>query len=186
MELFNSYSFIGCDSDLDSSDIVVFGAPFDGTCSFRPGSRFAGYRIRIESFGLESYSPYLNKDLSDKNVFDSGDLELPFGNKDKALDMIYDYTKELLANAKKPFMIGGEHLVSLPTIKALTEKYSDLIILHFDAHTDLREDYMGEALSHATVIRIVWDIVGDNRIYQFGIRSGLKKSLIGQIVAMLL
>lgn len=175
MELFNSYSFIGCESEFDNSDVVVFGAPFDGTCSFRPGSRFAGYRIRVESYGLETYSPYLDRDLLDKNIYDSGDLELPFGNKDKAIELIYDYSKEIIDSNKKPFMIGGEHLVSLPTIKALSEKYSDLVILHFDAHTDLRKDYMGEPLSHATVIRRAWDILGDNRIYQFGIRSGLKE-----------
>ncbi|SHJ72900.1 agmatinase [Tepidibacter formicigenes] len=175
MELFNSYKFIGCESDFNESDVVVFGAPFDGTCSFRPGSRFAGYRIRVESYGLETYSPYLDRDLEDKKIHDSGDLELPFGNKEKSLDLIYEYTKDILNNNKKPFMIGGEHLVSLSPIKALHEKYPDLVILHFDAHTDLREDYMGEKLSHATVIKRAWDLLGDNRIYQFGIRSGLRE-----------
>ncbi|OPJ57260.1 agmatinase [Alkalithermobacter paradoxus] len=174
MELFNSYSFIGCEHSFEDSDIVMFGAPFDGTCSFRPGSRFAGYRIRVESFGLETYSPYLDKDLLDKKVCDSGDLELPFGNKHRVLDMIYDYSKQIVEANKKPLMIGGEHLVSISTIKALYEKHKDLVILHFDAHTDLRDDYMGEPLSHATVIKRAWDLLGDNKIYQFGIRSGLK------------
>ncbi|KXZ39918.1 agmatinase [Alkalithermobacter thermoalcaliphilus JW-YL-7 = DSM 7308] len=175
MELFNSYSFIGCEHSFDDADVVMFGAPFDGTCSFRPGSRFAGYRVRVESYGLETYSPYLDKDLLDKKVCDSGDLELPFGNKNRALDIIYEYSKQIIDANKKPLMIGGEHLVSISTIKALYEKYPDLVILHFDAHTDLREDYMGEPLSHATVIKRAWDLLGDNRIYQFGIRSGLKK-----------
>ena len=72
-------------------------------------------------------------------------------------------------------MIGGEHLVSLPAIKAAYEKYSDLRVIHFDAHTDLRDEYMGEELSHSSVIKRVWEFLGDERIYQFGIRSGMRE-----------
>ena len=71
-------------------------------------------------------------------------------------------------------MIGGEHLVTLGSVRAVFEKYPDLHIIHLDAHTDLRNDYLGEELSHATVIRRVWDLVGDKKIFQFGIRSGEK------------
>ncbi|MGL5329702.1 MAG: agmatinase, partial [Peptostreptococcaceae bacterium] len=76
---------------------------------------------------------------------------------------------------KIPFMIGGEHLVTLPAFKAVHDKYNDICVLHFDAHTDLREVYNNNKNSHATVIKRIWDIIGDNRIYQFGIRSGTKE-----------
>ncbi|SHH89291.1 agmatinase [Caloranaerobacter azorensis DSM 13643] len=168
----NIYTFIGFDSEYEDSQIVVFGAPFDGTTSFRPGTRFAPAVMRNESYGLETYSPYLDKDLTDIKVYDAGDLEFPFGNTKKVLDMIEEFAKSVLNDGKIPVMIGGEHLVTLPSVKAVYEKYKDIYVLHFDAHTDLREDYMGEKLSHATVIRRVWELLGDDRIYQFGIRSG--------------
>lgn len=175
MELFNQYSFIGCEASLEESDIVLFGAPYDGTSSFRPGSRFAASRIRIDSYGLETYSPYLDRDLEDRRVHDAGDLSFAFGNRDLVLDNIRGFSKELVAQGKKPVMIGGEHLVTLPVVEAVYEKYPELVVLHFDAHTDLRNDYMGEKFSHATVIKNIWDFLGDGRIYQFGIRSGLKE-----------
>ena len=151
---------------------MLFGAPFDGTTSFRPGTRFAPSAIRNESFGLETYSPYLDRDLSETKVFDSGDLELCFGNTERVLDDIYERAKTILTDDKIPFMLGGEHLVTLGAVRAAAEKYPDLRIIHFDAHTDLREEYLGEKLSHASVIRRCHDILGDNRIFQFGIRSG--------------
>lgn len=171
----NVSTFIGFDNEFENSSLVLFGAPFDGTTSFRPGTRFAPETIRKESYGLESYSPYLEMDLDEFELFDQGDLEFPFGNPKKVIDIIYENTREILKNDKTPFMIGGEHLVTLGTIKAMAEKYKDLRLIHLDAHTDLREDYLGEKLSHATVIKRVWDIIGDNKIYQFGIRSGTKE-----------
>ena len=170
----NIETFIGCDKEYNEADIVIFGAPFDSTTSYRPGTRFASKVMRSESFGLETYSPYQDKDLCDINVFDGGDLELPFGNTQRVLDEISDMTKDILGDNKIPVMIGGEHLVTLGSIREVAKKYPDLCIIHFDAHTDLRDDYLGEKLSHATVIRRCHDILGDNRIYQFGIRSGEK------------
>lgn len=168
----NIETFIGLDASFDEASCVIFGAPMDSTTSYRPGTRFASSSIRIESFGLETYSPYQDKDLQDIKVFDGGDLELPFGNPRKALDMIKETTKTILKADKLPCMIGGEHLVSLGAIEAVYEKYPDLRIIHFDAHTDLRDEYLGEKLSHASVIKRVHDLVGDNKIHQFGIRSG--------------
>lgn len=168
----NVSTFIGFDSEYEESDIVVFGSPFDGTTSFRPGTRFASEIMRIESYGLETYSPYQDKDLEDYKIYDGGDLEFPFGNPRKVLDIIEDYTLKIVSDGRKPLMIGGEHLVSLPAIKAVHNKYKDLCVIHLDAHADLRDDYLGEKLSHATVMRRVWDFLGDDRIFQFGIRSG--------------
>ena len=170
----NIETFIGFDSDYSDADIVLFGAPFDGTTSFRPGTRFAGKAIRSESYGIETYSPYQDGDLSDLKLFDAGELEFPFGNTERVLKTIEDTTRKIMEDHKIPFMIGGEHLVTLGSVRAVFEKYPDLHIIHLDAHTDLRTDYLGEELSHATVIRRVWDLVGDKKIYQFGIRSGEK------------
>lgn len=168
----NVHTFIGCDCDYDDAQIVIFGAPYDSTTSFRPGTRFGPSAMRNESFGLESYSPYQDKDLTDYNVFDSGDLELCFGKVQDALDAIEERTATILADGKIPLMTGGEHLVTLGAFRAVFKKYPDVIVIHFDAHADLRQDYLGAELSHACVIRRCHDLVGDNRIFQFCIRSG--------------
>ena len=168
----NIHTFIGCDNEYEESKIVIFGAPFDSTTSFRPGTRFASSAMRNESFGIETYSPYQNKDLEDINVFDLGDLELSFGNSEIALKKIEDVTYEISEDNKIPLMIGGEHSVTLGSVRAMAKKYPDLHIIQFDAHTDLREEYLEQVYSHASVIRRCWDILGDNKIFQFGIRSG--------------
>lgn len=168
----NIHTFIGCDSEYEESKIVLFGAPFDSTTSYRPGTRFASSAIRNESFGIETYSPYMDKDLTDYKIFDGGDLELTFGNPGRALEDIEDFSSQIIKDGKIPFMIGGEHLVTLGAVGAAVRSYGDLHIIHFDAHADLREDYLGETLSHASVMRRCWDLVGDNKIFQFGIRSG--------------
>lgn len=165
-------TFIGCDNSYDESDFVIFGAPFDSTTSYRPGTRFASAAIRNESYGIETYSPYQDKDLEDISVFDGGDLELPFGSPERALTQIRKFTEQILKDGKCPFMIGGEHLVTLGAVEAVFSKYPDLHILQFDAHTDLRKEYLGVEKSHATVIRRCHDLVGDGHIFQFGIRSG--------------
>lgn len=168
----NIHTFIGCESQYADADIVMFGAPFDSTTSYRPGTRFASSAIRNESFGLETYSPYQDKDLTDYQIYDGGDLELPFGDPKDALRQIEEYVDTVLADDKIPLMIGGEHLVTLGAVRSAVKKYEDLHIVHFDAHADLREEYLGVTLSHATVLHRCHDLVGDNKIYQFGIRSG--------------
>jgi len=166
--------FIGFDSSYEKAEMVLFGAPFDGTVSFRPGARFAPEAIRKDSWGLETYSPYQDEDLETYGLSDAGDLELPFGNTAKALDMIERHVRSIVRDGKIPFMVGGEHLVTYPAVKALREKHEDICVVHFDAHADLRDEYLGEKLSHATVMRRVWETIGDGRIYQYGIRSGLR------------
>lgn len=168
----NVETFIGCDCGYEEASIALFGAPFDSTTSFRPGARFGSSAIRHESFGLETYSPYQDKDLTDKKVFDCGDLELCFGSSEAALKDIEELTRKILNDGKLPIMIGGEHLVTYGAVKAVFEKYPDLQIIHFDAHADLRDDYLGAKLSHACVMRRCFDLVGNNKIHQFCIRSG--------------
>ncbi len=164
--------FQSCDNTYEESNIVIFSSPMDATCSFRPGTRFAGPAIRQDSIGLEWYSPYFDMDLKDVKTCDIGDLDLPMGDVEKDLDEISRVTKCILDDNKKTMMIGGEHLVTLGTIREYIKKYPDLHIIHFDAHTDLREEFLGRELSHATVLRKCYDLLGDGRIYQFGIRSG--------------
>lgn len=174
----NIVNFIGCGGEYEESRIVIFGAPFDSTTSFRPGTRFGSQAIRNESYGLETYSPYQKKDLTDFKIFDSGDLELPIGDTAQVLYQIEDRAGEILRDGKLPFMIGGEHLVTLGSVRAAAKKYPDLCIVHFDAHADLRQDYLGVELSHACVLRRCWELVGDDRIFQFGIRSGDREEFL--------
>lgn len=164
--------FQSCDNTYEESNVVIFSSPMDATCSFRPGTRFAGPAIRQDSIGLEWYSPYFDMDLKDVKTCDIGDLDLPMGDVEKDLDEISRVTKCILDDNKKTMMIGGEHLVTLGTIREYIKKYPDLHIIHFDAHTDLREEFLGRELSHATVLRKCYDLLGYGRIYQFGIRSG--------------
>ena len=168
--------FIGCDKTFEEAKVVLFGAPYDSTTSFRPGTRFGPNAMRMESFGIETYSMLCDRDLVDEtSVFDSGDIELPFGNQEKTLAMIEERAAEILTADKIPFLLGGEHLVTLGSVRAVAKKYPNLHILHFDAHADLREDYLGNPLSHACVLRRCHDLLGDNRIFQFGIRSGTRE-----------
>ena len=168
----NIENFIGCDSSYRAASIVLYGAPYDSTTSYRPGARFGPAAIRHESYGLETYSPYQNADLTDFDIFDSGDLELCFGSSESALSDIEGRAAEILADGKFPLLLGGEHLVTLGAFRAVAEKFPDVHVIHFDAHADLREDYLGVSLSHACVLRRCWELVGNGRIFQFGIRSG--------------
>ena len=172
MILPNIETFIGCESSFEEASIVLYGAPFDSTTSFRPGARFGPAAMRHESFGLETYSPYQDRDLMDISVFDSGDLELCFGSSEMALSDIQKRAEEILEADKFPLLLGGEHLVTLAAVRAVAAKYPDLHIIHFDAHADLRDDYLGARLSHACVLRRCHDLLGDGRIHQFCIRSG--------------
>ena len=172
MLLPNVETFIGCESIFEEASVVLYGAPFDSTTSFRPGARFGPAAMRHESFGLETYSPYQDRDLMDISVFDSGDLELCFGSSEMALSDIEQRAKEILNAGKFPLLLGGEHLVTLAAVRAVFDTYPDLHIIHFDAHADLRDDYLGAKLSHACVLRRCHELLGDNRIHQFCIRSG--------------
>lgn len=174
----NVENFIGCDVEYKEAELVLFGAPFDSTTSYRPGARFGSSAIRHESYGLETYSPYQDVDLTDYQVFDSGDLELCFGSAESALQDIEDRTEQILADGKLPLMLGGEHLVTLGAVRAALKKHPDLHIIHFDAHADLRDDYLGAKLSHACVLRRCHDLLGDGRIHQFCIRSGERSEFV--------
>ncbi|MBD8013254.1 agmatinase [Microbacterium sp. APC 3898] len=174
-ETYSGKVFIKSHPNYEESKAVLYGMPMDWTVSYRPGSRFGPNKIREVSIGLEEYSPYLDRELGDVKFFDAGDIPLPFGNPEKSLIEIETYVHTLLADHKIPMGMGGEHLVSLPVMKAVASKYDDLAIIHFDAHTDLRENYEGEEYSHSTPIRKIADHIGPKNVYSFGIRSGMKE-----------
>ncbi|MDK2835377.1 MAG: agmatinase [Thermosediminibacterales bacterium] len=169
--------FLSSLSSYKESKIVLIGAPMDFTVSFKPGTRSGPRKIREVSYGLEEYSIYLNETLEGKKFYDFGDLDLPFGNSLESLKIIASASKELIDDDKIPFFIGGEHLISLPVIQELRKKYSDLVVLHFDAHADLRNDYIGEKLSHSAVMRRVYEST-KVKIFQYGIRSATKDEIL--------
>lgn len=174
----NINAFIGCESKYKEAKIVLYGVPFDNTTSFRPGTRFGSQAIRNESYGLEEYSVYQNARLSDYAIHDAGDLECPFGDTAGSLKIIEKFSRKITEDGKIPVALGGEHLISYACIKPLTRKYPDLAVIHFDAHADLRDDYLKQKLSHATVMKRISEIVKDRHIYQFGIRSGEKEEFL--------
>ena len=168
-------NFIGASDDFDSSRIVMLGMPFDGTCTNRPGARFAPQQIRIESVGIEEYSVYFDTNLSNLGFYDAGELELPFGAPKEALDIIEKNTGEIYSQNKKILGIGGEHLVTLGTIKGLLKHHKDIAVVQFDAHTDLRAHYLDIELTHSGVMLQIAKLIGFENIMQVGIRSGEKE-----------
>lgn len=173
MELISeNVHYLGADASWDDAQIVLYGAPFDGTTSFRPGTRFGPAAMREASIGLESYSPYLDKHLTDLAIYDAGDLVPPIGSVSKMTNLVEEQTLRIAQAGKVPLMLGGEHSITLGAIRAMAQVYPDLRVIHFDAHTDLRPEFMEEPLSHACVIYHAWEILGDKKIASFGIRSG--------------
>lgn len=164
--------FLGMTASLDAAQWVYFGIPMDFTASFQSGSRFGPPRVREASYALETYSWLQGRDLVDLSVCDGGDLELPFGNVAESLERIRSTASDFIARGQRIFGLGGEHLVTLPLIQAMIERYHDLVVVHWDAHADLRDSYLGESLSHATVLRRVAEKLQPGHLYQFGIRSG--------------
>jgi len=172
----SSNRFMGSRECYDESDVIMVGAPMDYSVSYRPGARFAPQKIREVSYAIEEYSPYVDRDLSEVRFFDVGDLELPMGNIVSSLEIIQQAAREVLEDGKKPIFLGGDHLITYPVVKEVYEKYGDqLRLLHFDAHADLREEYLGERNSHASVIRLCSQFLPSKNIFQFGIRSGTRE-----------
>jgi agmatinase len=168
-------NFMGTTDAYEDADIILFGVPMDFTTSFRPGTRQGPMRIREVSIGIEEYSLYQDKSLEETSYYDAGDLDLPFGDVERCLELVGKATEEILNDHKFPIVLGGEHLISLPVIEKMYRKYGDeLILIHLDAHADLREDYIGQKKSHAAIIRRCCDFMNPKHIYQFGIRSGTR------------
>lgn len=174
-EAYSGKVFIRSHDNYEESQAVIYGMPMDWTVSFRPGSRFGPSRIREVSIGLEEYSPYLDRLLEDVKYFDAGDIPLPFGHVEGSLEAIRSFVRKVLEDGKMPIGMGGEHLVTWPVIQSVYEKYQDMVIFHFDAHTDLRDNYEGYEYSHSTPIKKACNLIGGKNVYSFGIRSGMKE-----------
>jgi agmatinase len=177
-EYFVAKKFLGMTAAAVDAEWIYVGLPMDFTASFQPGSRFGPPRIREASYGLETYSLLLDRDLEDVSVADVGDLEFAFGNVSQALTQIGEAAQSILAEGKRFVAVGGEHLVTLPLIQAVVSHYPDLVVVHWDAHADLRDTYLGERLSHATVLRRVAELLRPGHLYQFGIRSGTREEMV--------
>ena len=172
---FLSKDFIGAIPNYDESRIVMLGMPYDCTCSNRAGTRFGPQAARLESIGIETYSVYFKTDMEDLNFFDAGDLEYPFGNAKKALDITENNVDCIYNDNKKLLGVGGEHLITLASVKSVLKKYPDLAVIQFDAHTDLRSQYLGEELTHSGVMFQIAKMTGYENIAQIGLRSGEKE-----------
>jgi agmatinase len=156
----------------------IMGFCFDGTASFRPGARLGPDAARDASFGIETYSPYLDLDMEDYNIIDCGNLPINPSKWKLTNDYFHGVTKDLKLKEDqiKILTIGGEHSISYGPIRLHLDQYEDLVVLHLDAHTDLRDGYLGEKFSHASIIRRIWDhFTPQNELIQYGIRSGLKE-----------
>jgi agmatinase len=165
-------NYISANASFEKSRGVILGCPYDGSASFRPGARFGPSAIRKASWGIETFSPYFQRDLTQCSIHDMGDLELPLGEKKISLSLIRKALSQILSKKKFPILLGGDHLITLPIVEELFRRYPNLHIIQIDAHTDLREDYLGESLSHSTVMKKVVDHLGEGRLFQIGVRSG--------------
>lgn len=172
---FLSKDFIGATPDYNNSRIVMLGMPYDCTCSNRAGTRFGPQAARLESIGIETYSVYFDSEMEDIKFFDAGDLEYPFGNAQKALDITEENVDCIYNDNKKLLGIGGEHLITLASVKSVLKKHPNLAVIQFDAHTDLREQYLGEELTHSGVMYKIAKLIGFENIAQIGLRSGEKQ-----------
>jgi len=169
---FVEQTFVSAKASFEEGKIVILGCPYDGSASFRPGARFGPSAIRKASWGIESYSPYFGRDLTQLSLHDMGDLELPLGEKKGSLDLIRKAVHQIVSQRKFPIVLGGDHLITLPILEEILPIHPNLLLLQFDAHPDLREDYLGETLCHCTVIKRVMGRLGKGRLLQIGIRSG--------------
>jgi len=161
--------------NLKKSRIVMVGVPYDGTSTFRPGSRFAPEAIREASYGIESYSPYQDKDLREIRFYDIGDIPLSYSDVKLNLEIIEGFIHKIIIKGKRVLALGGEHLISYPIIKAHKRKFKDLVVIQLDAHSDLIDSYRAEKFSHATVMRRTAEVVGFENLYQLGIRSMVRE-----------
>ena len=172
---FLSKDFIGSIDNYDEAKIIMLGMPYDCTCSNRAGTRFGPQAARLESIGIETYSAYFKTEMEDLKFFDAGDLEYPFGNAQKMLEITENNVRGIYNDNKKLIGIGGEHLITLASVKAVLNKYPDLAVIQFDAHTDLRSQYIGEELTHSGVMYQIAKLIGYDNIAQIGLRSGEKE-----------
>ena len=170
--------FMGAQRNPDNCQVGLFGVPYDGTTSFRPGTRFGPAAIREVSQGLESYCPQLDRDLDDIAFADLGAVEIPFGAPQPVVDAVLTATQAVLARGLKPLMLGGEHSISSGAVQAVAAEHPDLVLLQLDAHADLRETWLGARHSHACAMRRCLDVLPSGDLLQLSIRSGTREEFL--------
>jgi len=167
--------YMGSRRDPAGCRVGLFGVPYDGTTSFRPGTRFGPAAIREVSSGLESYCPQLDLDLEDLAFADLGAVMIPFGAPEPVLQAVRQATASLLALGLRPLMLGGEHSISSAAVGAVAERYPDLVLVQLDAHADLRHEWLGARHSHACAMRRCLEVLPPGgELLQIGIRSGTR------------
>ena len=167
--------FMGAKRNLDDCSIGIFGVNYDGTCSYKSGTRFGPNAIRLVSTCLETFCPRLGKDLEDFNYVDFGSLEINKNDSKSVIKSVKSATDFIISQSLTPIMLGGEHSITSGAIEALVNKYPDLILIQLDAHADLRNSYMGNEHSHACAMQRCLDVLPEKKILQVGIRSGTKE-----------
>ncbi len=164
--------FMGGRRDPEGCRVALFGVPYDGTTSFRPGTRFGPAAIREVSTGLETYCPQLDRDLEDITYADIGAIEIPYGAPQPVVDAVHHATSTVLAAGMKPLMLGGEHSISSGAVAAVAEQHPDLVLVQLDAHADLRNEWLGSRHSHACAMRRCLEVLPSQQLFQIAIRSG--------------
>ena len=174
--------FMGAKRNPDDCSIGIFGVNYDGTCSYKSGTRFGPNAIRLVSTCLETFCPRLGKDLEDFNYVDFGSLEIDKNDSKSVIKAVKSATDFIMSKKLNPIMLGGEHSITSGAIEALVNKYPDLILIQLDAHADLRNSYMGNEHSHACAMQRCLDVLPEKKILQVGIRSGTKEEfkIMGQ------
>ena len=167
--------FMGANRTISDCKIALFGVPYDGTTSFRPGSRFGPSAIRAVSSSLETYCPQLNLDLADVNYADLGSLEIPFGAPEPVIKLVNETTHRIKKKGVKPLLIGGEHSISSGSVEAMSKFYEDLVLVQLDAHADLRQEWLGSKYNHACAMSRCLENLPSKNLFQLGIRSGTKE-----------
>ena len=166
--------FMGSRRDPAGCRVGLFGVPYDGTTSFRPGTRFGPAAIREVSQGLETYCPQLDLDLEDLAYADLGAVDIPFGAPEPVVNAVQQATTAVLDLGLKPLMLGGEHSISSGAVAAVANQHPDLVLVQLDAHADLREEWLGTRHSHACAMRRCLEVLPSGDLLQLAIRSGTR------------
>ena len=166
--------FMGSRRDPAGCRVGLFGVPYDGTTSFRPGTRFGPAAIREVSQGLETYCPQLNLDLKDLAYADLGAVDIPFGAPEPVVNAVQQATTAVLDLGLNPLMLGGEHSISSGAVAAVANQHPDLVLVQLDAHADLREEWLGTRHSHACAMRRCLEVLPSGDLLQLAIRSGTR------------
>ena len=166
--------YMGSRRDPAGCRVGLFGVPYDGTTSFRPGTRFGPAAIREVSNGLETYCPQLDRDLDDLAFADLGAVDIPFGAPEPVVEAVRESTEAALNLGLRPLMLGGEHSISSGAVAAVAARYPDMVMVQLDAHADLRDSWLGSRYSHACAMRRCLEVLPSQQLFQLAIRSGTR------------